>query len=117
MHGQNHFKLSAVSIGILFYPHTCTSLTEFALLVHLCMYLPDDDIVEAETCRKDILNYEWLFIVDWTVYCITCCKITLFHGTRKTWISCLKCSEGYTQFICNRFSGGELSWGGWCTGG
>jgi hypothetical protein len=32
---------------------TCGTLTEFAVLVCLCIHLPDDDLVEVETCRKD----------------------------------------------------------------
>ena len=30
------------------------SLTQFAVLVCLCVYLPDEDLVEVETCRGGI---------------------------------------------------------------
>jgi len=30
----------------------------FAVLVHLCMYLPDDGLIEVETGRRDVLNYK-----------------------------------------------------------
>jgi len=31
-----------------------TSLTEFVSFAYLCIYLPDDDLVEVETCRRGI---------------------------------------------------------------
>jgi hypothetical protein len=34
--------------------HTRRSHTEFAVLVCFCVYLPDDDLVEVETYRRDI---------------------------------------------------------------
>jgi len=41
--------------------------------VSLCIYFPDYDIVQVETCRKDISD-KWLFITDsancWLKYCI-----------------------------------------------
>jgi hypothetical protein len=38
--------------------NTRTCLTEFAALVCICMYLPDDDLVEVETCRREIRDKE-----------------------------------------------------------
>jgi len=34
--------------------HTRRSDTEFAVLVCFCVYLPDDDLVEVEKCRRGI---------------------------------------------------------------
>jgi hypothetical protein len=31
-----------------------TSVIEFVLFAFLCIYLPDDDLVGVETCRRDI---------------------------------------------------------------
>jgi hypothetical protein len=56
---------------------TCTSLTEF--VVYLCIYLPDDDLVEVETCRRDISD-KWLFIIDCAVCWFKYCIINLLHG-------------------------------------
>jgi hypothetical protein len=32
-------------------------MTEFAVLVCLCVYLPDDELVGVETCRRDTSNF------------------------------------------------------------
>jgi len=42
--------------------HTRRSHTEFALLVCCCVYLPDDDLVEVETCRRDMTNYLFIYL-------------------------------------------------------
>jgi hypothetical protein len=39
------------------------------LLVCLCIYLSDDDILELETCRRNVSD-KWLFITDCTIRCI-----------------------------------------------
>jgi len=50
-------------------------LTEFAVLVHLLIYVPDDDLVQVETCRRDVSGklLLLLFIIDcvicWIEYC------------------------------------------------
>jgi hypothetical protein len=31
-----------------------TSLTEVFVLVYFCIYLPDDDLIEVETCSRDM---------------------------------------------------------------
>jgi hypothetical protein len=58
-------------------------LTEFAVLLGLCIYLPDDDLVEVETCRRDISD-KLLFIIDcavcWIKYCIILKSIEFGHG-------------------------------------
>ena len=36
--------------------YTSISLIEFTVIVSLCVYLIDGDIVEAETCGRDISN-------------------------------------------------------------
>ena len=43
--------------------HTSRSHAEFAVLVCFCVYLPDDDLVEVETCRRDINGKLLLFII------------------------------------------------------
>jgi len=49
-----------------------TSLTEFAVIVYLCIYIPDDDLLDVETCRRDETKYYLLFITQFleliTVY-------------------------------------------------
>jgi len=40
----------------MYFNYTRTSVTEFAVLVCLCLYLPDDDLVEVETCSRDTSN-------------------------------------------------------------
>jgi hypothetical protein len=35
---------------------------EFALLVCLCIFLPDDDLIDVKTCRRNIRD-TWLFII------------------------------------------------------
>ena len=47
---------------ILFELHTLTSVTEFAVLVCLCIYLPDD-VKNVETCRRNVSD-KWSFITD-----------------------------------------------------
>ena len=44
-------------------------MIEFAVLVCLFVYLPDDDLVEVETCRRNISDKR-LFIIDCAVHCI-----------------------------------------------
>jgi len=34
--------------------YTRTSLTEVFVLVYLCIYLPDDELVQVETCCMDM---------------------------------------------------------------
>jgi len=45
---------SNFNLKTLVYFYTRTSLTEFAVHVCLYIYLPDDDLVEVETCGKDV---------------------------------------------------------------
>ena len=44
-----------------------TSLTEIVLFACLCIYLPDDDLVEVETCRR-VISDKLLFITDCEVF-------------------------------------------------
>lgn len=41
----------------------CASLTEFAGLVCLFIYLHDNDLVDVEICRTNVTNKCWLLIV------------------------------------------------------
>jgi len=47
-------------------------LTEFAVVVCLCVYLQDDNLVEVETCMRNT-NHNRLFFIDcavcWIIYC------------------------------------------------
>jgi hypothetical protein len=43
-----------LSLGTVLFKSTCTCLAEFAVFVCLRMYFPDDDLVEFETCSRDI---------------------------------------------------------------
>jgi transcriptional regulator len=43
-----------VTMYIYIYATIGTSLTEVAVLVDLCIYLPDDNVVEVETCRRNV---------------------------------------------------------------
>jgi hypothetical protein len=45
---------------------TSTSYTEFALFVRLFIYLPDDDLVQVETCRRH-MNYYYFY--NWPFGC------------------------------------------------
>ena len=40
--------------------------------------MPDDDLVEVETRRRNI-NNKWLFIIDCAIYRIKYCIINLSH--------------------------------------
>jgi hypothetical protein len=55
----------------------------FAVLVCRCMYLPDEGLVEVETCRRNI-NDKFVYITEcaicWTKYCI----ISLLHRNWTT---------------------------------
>jgi hypothetical protein len=44
-----------------------TSLTKFVLFACLFIYLPDDDLVEVETCRR-VISDKLLFITDCAVF-------------------------------------------------
>ena len=56
-----------------------TSLTEFSVLVCLFIYLPDDDLVQVETCRGNMYD-KLLFITDCAVCWIKYCTVNLLHG-------------------------------------
>jgi hypothetical protein len=46
-------------------------MTEFAVIVCLCVYLPDDHLVEVERCMKNMSHNRLLLIdcaVCWNVY-------------------------------------------------
>ena len=45
----------------MFQLYTSTSLTVFAVLVCLCIYLPDDNLAKVEALRWDVSD-KWLFI-------------------------------------------------------
>ena len=58
----------------IFYLHKGVHLlTQFAVLLRLCICRPDDDLVEVKTCRKDISD-KWLFIIHCAVCWIKCCN-------------------------------------------
>ena len=46
----------------IFQLYTLTCSAEFAVLLCVCIYFPDDDLVEAETCRTKLSDK--LFIID-----------------------------------------------------
>ena len=53
----NLYTFLAILINnIVLYIYIRTSLTKFAVTVYLRVYLIDGDLVEAETCGKDISN-------------------------------------------------------------
>jgi hypothetical protein len=43
-------------------------------------YRTDDDIVEAETCKGDIISDKWVFIIDCAICWIKSCIFSLLHG-------------------------------------
>jgi len=47
--------------------YTCTSLTEFAALLYLCIYLPKAGLVEGETGRRNVSNVYLLLIVQFVL--------------------------------------------------
>ena len=56
-------------------------------LVCLCIYFPDDDFVDVETCRR-VVSDIWLCIIDCAVCWIQYHMINLLH---EIWITlCLK---------------------------
>ena len=57
---------------------TCTFLTEFPVFVCVCIPLPDDNLVEVETCTRNISD-ELLFIVYCAFRWIKWCIIYLIH--------------------------------------
>jgi hypothetical protein len=56
------------------YGKFCQTFTEFAVLVYICIYLPDDDLVKVETCKRNISD-KWLFIIDCAICWIKNCTI------------------------------------------
>ena len=48
---------------MFFLPCRCTSLAEFAVCLYISIYLPDDDLIEVETRRRDVSDI-LLFITD-----------------------------------------------------
>jgi hypothetical protein len=66
------YNINYIINNIVFWLYTDTSLTEFAVIVCLCIYLPDDDLVEVETGNRNISD-KWLFLdcaACWIKYCI-----------------------------------------------
>jgi len=62
---------------------TFVFLTEFPVFVCVCIPLPDDNIVEVETCTRDISD-ELLFIV----YCASCwIKWFIIYLIHVMWIT------------------------------
>ena len=57
-------KSVAKRLAVLYFDYTRTLLTEFDVLVCLCIYIPDDDLVEVETCRWDVTDYYLLLTVQ-----------------------------------------------------
>ena len=55
--------------------YALTSLTEFAVLVHLCINLPNNDLVKAETCRRAISENYYLSLIVQLTY--------LLHGAES----------------------------------
>jgi hypothetical protein len=56
-----------------FNPTHAHLLTDFAVLVWLCVYLSDDDLVEVETCRRNISDKLLIFIeftLCWVKHCM-----------------------------------------------
>jgi hypothetical protein len=44
--------------------YTCTHLTEFAVFICLFIYLPDDGLVEVDTCKRDMWRDYLILIVQ-----------------------------------------------------
>jgi hypothetical protein len=57
--------------------------------VCLCVYLPDDDLVEDETCRRNVSD-KLLFITDYAMCWIEYCVIEVFVW--RDWGKLLKTS-------------------------
>lgn len=56
-----------------------TSLTVFAVFLCVFIYLPDDDLAQVETCRRNIHD-KWWFTTDWAFCWIKYCIFNLPHG-------------------------------------
>jgi len=56
-------------------------------LMCLCIYLPDNELVEVDTCQRDISD-KWLFIINCAIYWIAYCMAFkhLSHCYTKTCI-------------------------------
>ena len=52
------------SLSAQYRTHICISWTQFALLLYLYIYRPDDDLVDVETCRRNISD-KFLFVTDY----------------------------------------------------
>ena len=78
--------------NIVFQLHTCTSLTKSAVLLRLCLYLPEDDPVEDETCGIIISDKIFFFISDFAICLIKCSAIGLVHGVWITSSMIMTCS-------------------------
>jgi hypothetical protein len=64
----------------------------FSALVCLCIHLPDEDLVQVETCMRNV-SHKLLFVTDcavcWIKYCASgsCCKGSNEH------LGCIICEE------------------------
>lgn len=61
--------------------HIRISWTQFAVIVCLCIYRLHDDLVDVETCRRNISD-KFLFVTDYAACWIKCCVmyINIFLG-------------------------------------
>jgi len=62
----NQLRHRAVIDSTVFKVYTLISLTEFAILLYLCIYIPDDDHVLFETCSRNVTSYYLLLIVKFS---------------------------------------------------
>jgi len=80
LHAFINFNLKYCIITL---PHIFLNI--FAAPVYLCIYFPDNDLLEFKTYRRDMSN-KWLFITDcitcWIRYRITLNIIQVFKGLK-----------------------------------
>jgi len=62
------------SLSTQYRTHIHISWTQFAVLVCLYIYRPDDDLVDVETCRRNISD-KFLFVTDYAACWIKCYAI------------------------------------------
>ena len=63
------------SLSTPYRTQTRISLTQFAFIVCLCIYCPDDDLVDVETCRRNISD-KFLFVAVYVACWSKCCALS-----------------------------------------
>jgi len=70
-----------------FNPTHAHLLTDFGVLVWLCVYLSDDDPVEVETCRRNISD-KLLIFIEFAICWVKHCMVERSSPYRAVYILC-----------------------------